>query len=125
MLCLAFNLLFLFIFNQNSKLESEDELAEDKKGLKQKVSLVAQCLERNEDRAWSRERKHQSLIRLEDMGENIVDLHENPDKESKSPKKSENKANQAPLEPDKQLPAKVIHELSTILQKHKSFHKET
>ncbi|XP_060103279.1 arf-GAP with Rho-GAP domain, ANK repeat and PH domain-containing protein 2-like [Heteronotia binoei] len=111
---------------ENSKLEPEGEPAEDKKGLKQKVSLVAQCLELNGDRARSRERKHRSLNFLENAGENAVDLHQNPDKESKSPKRSENKADQLPLESsDKQLPANVIQELSTILQKHKSFHKET
>ncbi|KAL8207522.1 UNVERIFIED_CONTAM: hypothetical protein K2H54_057417 [Gekko kuhli] len=109
----------------NSKVEPEGELAEDKKGLKQKASLVAQCLERNEDKAWSRERKYQSLICLEDAGENVADWPQNPDKESPSPNKSENKANPMPLESAKQLPADVIQELNAILQKHKYFHRET
>ncbi|XP_015273680.1 PREDICTED: arf-GAP with Rho-GAP domain, ANK repeat and PH domain-containing protein 2 [Gekko japonicus] len=110
---------------ENSKVEPGGELAEDKKGLKQKASLVAQCLERNEDKARSRERKYRSLIFLEDAGENVVDWPQNPAKESPSPKRSENRASQMPLESAKQFPADVIQELSTILQKHKSVHRET
>ncbi|XP_077157771.1 arf-GAP with Rho-GAP domain, ANK repeat and PH domain-containing protein 2 isoform X2 [Paroedura picta] len=110
---------------EHSKLEPEGELVEDKKCLKPKMSLLDHCPEWNEDTVQSREGKHRSLICLEDAGDKIADLHQNPDKESKSPKKGENKANQMPLESDKQLPANVLQELSTILQKHKSTHKET
>ncbi|XP_061440036.1 arf-GAP with Rho-GAP domain, ANK repeat and PH domain-containing protein 2 isoform X2 [Rhineura floridana] len=111
--------------SEDSKLESEIDLTEDKKGLKQKVSLVAQCLERKEERTRSRARKHRSLICLEDTGDDVVDLPQTPFKESKSPKKNESKVSQPHLESDKQLPANVIQELSTVLQRHRAFHEET
>ncbi|XP_062991515.1 arf-GAP with Rho-GAP domain, ANK repeat and PH domain-containing protein 2 [Elgaria multicarinata webbii] len=108
--------------SENSRLESESE---DKKSLKERVSKVAQCLERKEEKARSRARKHRSLICLEDTGEDVVDLHQTLYKESKSPKKSEDKASRAHLESDKQLPANVIQELHTVLQRHRAVHEET
>lgn len=116
---------FLLVFIQNSKLESENDLTEDKKGLKQKLALVAQCLERKEEKAWNRVKKHRSLICLDDTGQDDDCLHQRPFKESKSPKKSDDKAHQTHLESDNQLPANVIQELSTVLQKHRVFHEET
>lgn len=93
--------------------------------MKQKATLIAHCLERNEDKAQSHEKKHQSLIWFEDTEENLVDLHQNPNGESKPVKKSENKAHQLHLETDKQLPADVIEELNAILQNYRSFDTET
>uniref|UniRef100_A0ABM5GHY1 Arf-GAP with Rho-GAP domain, ANK repeat and PH domain-containing protein 2 isoform X1 n=1 Tax=Pogona vitticeps TaxID=103695 RepID=A0ABM5GHY1_9SAUR len=111
--------------SENSKLESESDLTEDKRTLKERVSRVAQCLERKEEKARSRTRKHRSLICLDDMGQDVVDLHQKPYKESKALKKSESKTSQTHLESEKQLPANVIQELHTVLQRHKAFHEMT
>uniref|UniRef100_A0ACB8E6Z1 Uncharacterized protein n=1 Tax=Sphaerodactylus townsendi TaxID=933632 RepID=A0ACB8E6Z1_9SAUR len=110
---------------ENSKLDAEGELAEDKKGVKHRVPLITHCLERKEEKAQSCERKHRSMISLEGTGEDIAHLHQDPHMESQSPKPNENKGDQMPLDSDKQLLANVIQELNTILQKHKSSHKET
>ncbi|XP_025030695.1 arf-GAP with Rho-GAP domain, ANK repeat and PH domain-containing protein 2 isoform X3 [Python bivittatus] len=110
---------------ENSKLETESDLSEDKKSLKERVSRVVQYKERKEEKIWNHARKHHSLICLEDMGENAVDLGQRLSKESKSSKKSESKLRETHLESDKQLPANVIHELHTVLQRTKALHNET
>ncbi|XP_066487843.1 arf-GAP with Rho-GAP domain, ANK repeat and PH domain-containing protein 2 [Tiliqua scincoides] len=111
--------------SENSKLESESVTTEDKKGLKQKLALVAQCLERKEEKAWNRVKKHRSFICLDDTGQDDDGLHQRPFKESKSPKKSDGQTHQTHLESDNQLPANVIQELSAVLQRHRAFHEET
>lgn len=119
----AFQLVLLFL--QNSKLEFESDLTEDRKGLKQKATMVAQCLERKEEKARTRARKHRSLICLDDMGADVLDLPQRPYKECKSPKKNEIKTGQTHQESDKQLPANVIQELNSVLQKHRIVHENT
>uniref|UniRef100_A0A8D2JA96 ArfGAP with RhoGAP domain, ankyrin repeat and PH domain 2 n=1 Tax=Varanus komodoensis TaxID=61221 RepID=A0A8D2JA96_VARKO len=110
---------------KNSGLESENNLNEDKKSLKERVSRVAQCLERKEEKARSCTRKHRSLICLDDMDEDVVDLHQRPYKESKSSKKTEDKASRTQLESDKKLPANVIQELHMVLERHRALHEES
>nr|XP_028599635.1 arf-GAP with Rho-GAP domain, ANK repeat and PH domain-containing protein 2 [Podarcis muralis] len=111
--------------SENSKLEFESDLTEDRKGLKQKVTMVAQCLERKEEKARTRARKHRSLICLDDMGADVLDLPQRPYKECKSPKKNEIKTSQTHQESDKQLPANVIQELNSVLQRHRIVHENT
>nr|XP_016853922.1 PREDICTED: arf-GAP with Rho-GAP domain, ANK repeat and PH domain-containing protein 2 [Anolis carolinensis] len=111
--------------SENSKLESESDLTEDKRGLKERASRVAQCLERKEEKARNRTRKHRSLICLDDMGQDVADSHQRPYMDSKAPKKNENKVNQMQLESDNKLPANVIQELHTVLQRHRALHEQS
>ncbi|XP_067407632.1 arf-GAP with Rho-GAP domain, ANK repeat and PH domain-containing protein 2 [Emydura macquarii macquarii] len=115
---------------ENIKLESgklmlsehdENDIMEEKKNLKQKSYIVAQCLERKEEKARNHVKKHRSLICVEDTG---ADLHQIPYKESKTLKKNENKINKSNLESDK-LPPNVIQELHTVLQKNRALREET
>lgn len=88
--------------------------------------MLTQRLEHKEEKARSHCKKHRSLICLEDTGEeDLVDFHQEHYKESKSPKKSENKTSQTHVESDKQLPANVMQELSAVLEKHRALHEKT
>ncbi|KAH0616261.1 hypothetical protein JD844_027239 [Phrynosoma platyrhinos] len=111
--------------SENSKLKSQTDLTEDKRGLKERALQVAQCLERKEEKARNRGRKHRSLICLDDMDQDVADLHQRPYKDSKTLKKSENKASQNQLESDKQLPANLIQELHTVLQRHRALNDQS
>lgn len=110
---------------QNSKLEMEQDLAREKADLKQRVSRVVQHKERKEEKIWNQRRKHRSLICLEDMADEVVNVDRRSCKESKSPKGNESKAGETHLEPEKQLPANVLHELHTVLQRTRALHDET
>ncbi|KAG8134882.1 hypothetical protein E2320_007964, partial [Naja naja] len=110
---------------ENSKLETEQDLAEEKTSLKEQVSRVVQRKERKEEKAWDQERKHRSLICLEDMAEGVVNLDRRSCKESKSPRRNESKAKETQLEPEKQLPANVLHELHTVLLRTRALRDET
>uniref|UniRef100_A0A2D4JHY7 Uncharacterized protein n=1 Tax=Micrurus lemniscatus lemniscatus TaxID=129467 RepID=A0A2D4JHY7_MICLE len=110
---------------ENSKLETERDLVEEKTSLKERVSRVVQHKERKEEKAWNHGRKHRSLICLEDMAEDVVNLDRRSCKESKSPRRNESKARETHLEPEKQLPANVLHELHTVLQRTRALHDET
>ncbi|XP_026555653.1 arf-GAP with Rho-GAP domain, ANK repeat and PH domain-containing protein 2-like [Pseudonaja textilis] len=110
---------------ENSKLETERDLAEEKTSLKERVSRVVQHKERKEEKFWNQGRKHRSLICLEDMAEGVVNLDHRSCKESKSPKRNESKARETQLEPEKQLPANVLHELHMVLLRTRALHDET
>ncbi|XP_070805035.1 arf-GAP with Rho-GAP domain, ANK repeat and PH domain-containing protein 2 [Pituophis catenifer annectens] len=110
---------------ENSKLEPERDLVEEKTGLKERVSRVVQHKERKEEKIWNQGRKHRSLICLEDMAEDVVNLDRRSCKESKSPRRNESKARETPLESEKQLPANVLHELHAVLQRTRAFHDDT
>ncbi|XP_063166022.1 arf-GAP with Rho-GAP domain, ANK repeat and PH domain-containing protein 2 isoform X2 [Candoia aspera] len=111
--------------SENAELETGSDLAEDKKGLKKRVSRVVQYKECKEEKIWNHARKHSSLICLEDMGEDIVDLGQRSCKGSESPKKRETRERETHLKSNKQLPASVIHELHTVLQRTRILHDET
>uniref|UniRef100_A0A8C8VKD7 ArfGAP with RhoGAP domain, ankyrin repeat and PH domain 2 n=1 Tax=Pelusios castaneus TaxID=367368 RepID=A0A8C8VKD7_9SAUR len=96
-------------------------IIEEKKNLKQKADIVAQCLERKEEKARNYVKKHRSLIGVEDTG---AVLHQRPYKEPKTVKKNENKIYKSNFEPDK-LPPNVIQELHTVLQKNRALQEET
>ncbi|XP_039203641.1 arf-GAP with Rho-GAP domain, ANK repeat and PH domain-containing protein 2 isoform X3 [Crotalus tigris] len=110
---------------ENSKLETQWDLAEEKTGLKERSSRVVQHKERKEEKPWNQRRKHRSLICLDEVGENVVDLDRRSCKESKSPRRSESKARETHLESEKQLPANVLQELHTVLQRTRALHDET
>lgn len=124
----------LSLFVQDIKLESgklklnkqhENDLMEEKKNLKEKASIVAQCLERKEETVQNHAKKHRSLIFVEDTGANITDFHQKHFKEAKAVKKKKSKTNKSNLEPDNKLPSDVIQELTTVLQKNKVLPEET
>ncbi|XP_026531141.1 arf-GAP with Rho-GAP domain, ANK repeat and PH domain-containing protein 2 [Notechis scutatus] len=110
---------------ENSKPETERDLAEEKTSLKERVSRVVQHKERKEEKFWNQGRKHRSLICLDDMAEGVVNLDRRSCKESKSPKRNESKARETQLEPEKQLPANVLHELHMVLLRTRALHDET
>ncbi|XP_027602588.1 arf-GAP with Rho-GAP domain, ANK repeat and PH domain-containing protein 2 [Pipra filicauda] len=99
----------------------ENEFMEERTNLKEKASMVAQCLERKEEKVRSHAKTHRSLI-SEDVGSGMTDLHQRP---HKALKKNKNKTNTATLELDNKLPSKVIQELNTVLQKNRALHNET
>ncbi|KAM9192963.1 arf-GAP with Rho-GAP domain, ANK repeat and PH domain-containing protein 2 [Mergus octosetaceus] len=100
---------------------NEDGLLEERKNLKEKASIVAQCLERKEEKVRNHAKAHQSFI-SEDIGVGKTDLCQRPHKPLK---KNKNKTNKTTLELDKKLPSNVIQELNTVLQKNRALHDET
>ncbi|NWS99399.1 ARAP2 protein, partial [Mionectes macconnelli] len=99
----------------------EKEFLEERTNLKEKASMVAQCLERKEEKARNQAKTHRSLI-SEDVGSGVTNLHQRP---HKALKKNKNKTNKTTLELDNKLPSKVIQELNTVLQKNRAVHDET
>uniref|UniRef100_A0A8B9ZJQ4 ArfGAP with RhoGAP domain, ankyrin repeat and PH domain 2 n=1 Tax=Anas platyrhynchos TaxID=8839 RepID=A0A8B9ZJQ4_ANAPL len=100
---------------------NEDDLLEERKNLKEKASIVAQCLERKEEKVRNHAKAHRSFI-SEDIGVGKTDLCQRPHKPLK---KNKNKTNKTALELDKKLPSNVIQELNTVLQKNRALHDET
>lgn len=118
----------LCLFSQKIELQSEkakfgehheNDFLEERKKLKEKASIVAQCLERKEGKVRNHAKTHQSLICVEDVGAMMTDLHQRP---YKALKKNKNKTTS---ELDKKLPSNVIQELNTVLQKNRGLHDET
>ncbi|XP_065555402.1 arf-GAP with Rho-GAP domain, ANK repeat and PH domain-containing protein 2 isoform X2 [Lathamus discolor] len=100
----------------------ENDFLEERKKLKEKASIVAQCLERKEGKVRNHAKPHQSLISVEDVGAVMTDLHQRP---HKALKKNKSKTHKTTLELDKKLPSNVIQELNTVLQKNRGLHDET
>ncbi|NWS57614.1 ARAP2 protein, partial [Chunga burmeisteri] len=100
----------------------ENYFLEERKNLKEKASIVAQCLERKEEKVRNHTKTHWSLISVEDVGAQMTDLHRRP---HKTLKKNRNKRNKTALELDNKLPSNVIQELNTVLQKNRALHDET
>ncbi|NWI16587.1 ARAP2 protein, partial [Crypturellus soui] len=101
----------------------EDDLMEERKNLKEKASIVAQCLERKEEEVRNQTKKHRSLTCVEDRGVGRTD--QRPHKEAKALKKNKNKANKTTLDIDNKLPSNVIQELNMVLQRNRALHDET
>ncbi|XP_050752155.1 arf-GAP with Rho-GAP domain, ANK repeat and PH domain-containing protein 2 [Gymnogyps californianus] len=100
----------------------ENDFLKERKNLKEKASIVAQCLERKEEKVRNHAKTHQSLIPVEDIDAGMTDLHQRP---LKALKKNKNKTNKSTLELDNKLPSNVIQELNTVLQKNRALHDET
>jgi len=124
------DIISLCLFAQNIQLQSgkqkfgehrENDFLEERKNLKEKASIVAQCLEWKEEKVRNHGRTHRSLISVEDVGAGMTDLHQRP---HKAVKKNKNKTNKATLELDNKLPSNVIQELNTVLQKNRALHDE-
>ncbi|NXE06252.1 ARAP2 protein, partial [Lophotis ruficrista] len=99
----------------------ENYFLEERNNLKEKASVVAQCLERKEEKVRNRVKTYRSMI-SEDVGTGMTDLHQ---KAHKALKKNKNKPNVTTLESDNKLPPNVIQELNTVLQKNRAPHDET
>uniref|UniRef100_A0A663LX49 ArfGAP with RhoGAP domain, ankyrin repeat and PH domain 2 n=1 Tax=Athene cunicularia TaxID=194338 RepID=A0A663LX49_ATHCN len=106
----------------NCVTHHENDFLEERKNLKEKASIVAQCLERKEEKVKSHAKTHPSLISVEDVGAGMTDLHQ---RSRKALKKSKNKANKTALALDNKLPSNVIQELNTVLQKNRWHVKES
>ncbi|XP_063192552.1 arf-GAP with Rho-GAP domain, ANK repeat and PH domain-containing protein 2 [Chroicocephalus ridibundus] len=100
----------------------ENDFLEERKNLKEKASIVAQCLERKEEKVRNHAKTHRSLISVGDGGAGVTDLHQRP---HKALKKNKIKTNKNTLELDNKLPSNVIQELNTVLQKNRAFNDET
>ncbi|XP_062430582.1 arf-GAP with Rho-GAP domain, ANK repeat and PH domain-containing protein 2 [Rhea pennata] len=103
----------------------EDDSLEERKNLKEKASILAQCLERKEEEVQNQAKRHRSLICVEDRGVGRTDQHQRPHKEAKALKKNKNKTNKTTLDMDNKLPSNVIQELNMVLQKNRALHDET
>ncbi|KAM6402174.1 LOW QUALITY PROTEIN: arf-GAP with Rho-GAP domain, ANK repeat and PH domain-containing protein 2 [Pluvialis apricaria] len=108
----------------NPKLSEhhENDFLGERKNLKEKASIVAQCLERKEEKVRNPAKTHRSLISAEDVGAGKTHLHQRP---QKALKKNKNKTNKTTLELDNKLPSNVIQELNTVLQKNRALNDET
>lgn len=125
------DLISLCLFAQNVELQSgnpkfgechENDFLGERKNLKEKASIVAQCLERKEEKVRNHAKTHRSLLSAEDVGTGKTDLHQKP---QKALKKSKNKPNKTTSELDNKLPSNLIQELNTVLQKNRVLHDET
>uniref|UniRef100_A0A8C3Y193 ArfGAP with RhoGAP domain, ankyrin repeat and PH domain 2 n=1 Tax=Catharus ustulatus TaxID=91951 RepID=A0A8C3Y193_CATUS len=90
----------------------DNELLEERKNLKEKASIVAQCLERKEEKVRNHAKTHRNLISEDDAGSGMTELHQ---KSHKTLKKNKNKTSKMTLELDSKLPSNVIQELNTVL----------
>ncbi|KFZ58590.1 Arf-GAP with Rho-GAP domain, ANK repeat and PH domain-containing protein 2, partial [Podiceps cristatus] len=99
----------------------EHEFLEERKNLKEKASIVAQCLERKEEKVRNHAKPHRSLISVVDVGAGMTDLHQ---RQHKALKKSKNKPSKTTSELDNKLPSNVIRELNTVLQKNRALNDE-
>uniref|UniRef100_A0A8C5T6B8 ArfGAP with RhoGAP domain, ankyrin repeat and PH domain 2 n=1 Tax=Malurus cyaneus samueli TaxID=2593467 RepID=A0A8C5T6B8_9PASS len=97
----------------------EIELLEEGKNMKEKAFIVAQCLERKEEKVRNHAKAHRSLISEDDPVSGMTELHRRPDK---TLKKKKNKTNKTTLELDSKLPPNVIQELNTVLLKSRPLH---
>lgn len=97
----------------------DNELLEERKNLKEKASIVAQCLERKEEKVRNHAKAHRNLISEDDAGSGTTELHQ---KSHKTVKKNKNKTSKMTLELDSKLPSNVIQELNTVLQKNRALH---
>lgn len=121
-------LISLCLFGKNIELQTgksrfsehhDNELLEERKNLKEKASIVAQCLERKEKKVRNHAKTHRNLISGDDAGSGMTELHQKP---RKMLKKNKNKTNKTTLELDSKLPSNVIQELNTVLQKTRALH---
>ncbi|XP_076794627.1 arf-GAP with Rho-GAP domain, ANK repeat and PH domain-containing protein 2 isoform X2 [Arvicanthis niloticus] len=92
--------------------------------LKDRASIIAQCLEHKDEKLRNRARKHRSFNCLEDTEAEGPHSLPRGYKGLKTPKKTEDRNSKATLDPDHKLPSKVIEELSVVLQRSRTLPKE-
>lgn len=106
------------------RLSEKHERESVEPSLKDRASIVAQCLEHKEDKLRNRTRKHRSFICLEDTEGEVQQGQQKGHKDLKTSKKTEDRNNKATLDSDHKLPSKVIEELSVVLQRSRTLPKE-
>ncbi|XP_047422057.1 arf-GAP with Rho-GAP domain, ANK repeat and PH domain-containing protein 2 isoform X2 [Sciurus carolinensis] len=92
--------------------------------LKDRASIVAQCLEHKEDKLRNRTRKHRSFNCLEDTDSEVPRGQQKGLKVLKTLGKTDDRNSKAALDTDHKLPSKVIEELSVVLQRSRTLPKE-
>lgn len=92
--------------------------------LKERVSMVAHCLEHRDDKLRNRTRKHRSFNCLEDTEAEVLPGQQRGQKGLRTLRKTEDRNGKAALDPDNKLPSKVIEELSVVLQRSRTLAKE-
>ncbi|NWU89058.1 ARAP2 protein, partial [Upupa epops] len=91
----------------------EDGSPEGRRNLKDRATIVAQCLERKEEKVRDHARAHRNPACGEGGGA-AEPLQRAP---LRGLRKSKSKAHRAPLDPDSRLPSSLLQELSTVLQR--------
>lgn len=92
--------------------------------LKEKASIVAQCLEQKEEKLRNRTRKHRSFNCLEDTEAEVFPGRQKGHKGLKTLRKTEDRNGKDTLDCNNKLPPKVIEELSVVLQRSRTVPKE-
>ncbi|XP_044801949.2 arf-GAP with Rho-GAP domain, ANK repeat and PH domain-containing protein 2 isoform X4 [Bubalus bubalis] len=92
--------------------------------LKEKASIVAQCLEHKDEKLRNRTRKHRSFYCLEDTEAEVFPGRQKGHKGLKTLRKTEDRNGKDTLDCNNKLPPKVIEELSVVLQRSRTLPKE-
>ncbi|XP_055290070.1 arf-GAP with Rho-GAP domain, ANK repeat and PH domain-containing protein 2 isoform X2 [Moschus berezovskii] len=92
--------------------------------LKEKASIVAQCLEHKDEKLRNRTRKHRSFNCLEDTEAEVFPGRQKGQKGLKTLRKTEDRNGKDTLDCNNKLPPKVIEELSVVLQRSRTLPKE-
>ncbi|XP_057581638.1 arf-GAP with Rho-GAP domain, ANK repeat and PH domain-containing protein 2 isoform X2 [Hippopotamus amphibius kiboko] len=92
--------------------------------LKERASIVAQCLEHKDEKLRNRTRKHRSFNCLEDTETEVLQGQQKSHKGLKTLRKTEDRNGKATLDSNNKLPPKVIEELSVVLQRSRILPKE-
>ncbi|XP_005681551.2 PREDICTED: arf-GAP with Rho-GAP domain, ANK repeat and PH domain-containing protein 2 isoform X2 [Capra hircus] len=92
--------------------------------LKEKASIVAQCLEHKDEKLRNRTKKHRSFNCLEDTEAEVFPGRQKSHKGLKTLRKTEDRNGKDTLDCNNKLPPKVIEELSVVLQRSRTLPKE-
>ncbi|XP_029803508.1 arf-GAP with Rho-GAP domain, ANK repeat and PH domain-containing protein 2 isoform X1 [Suricata suricatta] len=92
--------------------------------LRERASMVAQCLEHKDEKLRTRTRKHRSFNCLEDTEAEVPHGQQKSQKALKTLRKTEDRNGKAVLDSDSKLPSKVIEELSLVLQRTRALPKD-
>uniref|UniRef100_A0A8C8XFP0 Arf-GAP with Rho-GAP domain, ANK repeat and PH domain-containing protein 2 n=1 Tax=Panthera leo TaxID=9689 RepID=A0A8C8XFP0_PANLE len=92
--------------------------------LRERASMVAQCLEHKDEKLRTRTRKHRSFNCLEDTEAEVLHGQQKSQKAPKTWRKPEDSNGKAVLDSDSKLPSKVIEELSLVLQRTRALPKD-
>ncbi|XP_060155215.1 arf-GAP with Rho-GAP domain, ANK repeat and PH domain-containing protein 2 isoform X2 [Globicephala melas] len=93
--------------------------------LRERASIVAQCLEHKDEKLRNRTRKHWSFNCLEDTEAEVLQGQQKGQKGLKTLRKTEDRNGKATLDSNNKLPPKVIEELSVVLQRARTLPKES
>ncbi|XP_059779199.1 arf-GAP with Rho-GAP domain, ANK repeat and PH domain-containing protein 2 isoform X2 [Balaenoptera ricei] len=92
--------------------------------LKERASIVSQCLEHKDEKLRNRTRKHWSFNCLEDTEAEVLQGQQKGQKGLKTLRKTEDRNGKATLDSNNKLSPKVIEELNVVLQRSRTLSKE-